>query len=385
MRLLTLAAAALFTPLATSAAPLKGIPADVDVGMHISYDEAAKSKLHPTMQTLQKRMEKLTQEADPAGAQRNKELMERLGIKPDASHAVDIGVRVAKGKTPAADEETASPEFNVYIVARLDLRKAALDAFAKDQGVGPVVMGDISGWESSKLVGAILKVLAAEGGPSEMIESMLLEYAVVMPEDNVLILCPVRDLAKTVACWRGKSASYELPAGARTLVSGTPLAHTQGHIAMRKMQETLDPESLKTDKAGLKDLAVVMGEDAKSVLIRVNASFIDEAKAKVGAQQINATLALGNLATAEEEADDSDTKYFKGEAAVFMSGITVKQEGATVAIHGTYPIENAQKLLAKIGEKAEQTVREVAAAGQAPAATDESEEMDAPPAPKKTK
>lgn len=385
MRLLPLVAAVLLTPLAASAEPLKGIPADVDVGMHISYDEAAKSKLQPTMQALQKRVEKITQEADPAGAQRNKELMERLGIKPDASHTVDIGVRVNKGKAVAEDEETASPEFNVYIVARLDLRKAALDAFAKDQGVGPVVMGDVSGWESGKLVGAIMKVLAAEGGPSEMIESMLLEYAVVMPEDNVLILCPVRDLTKTVACWRGKGTSYELPAVARTLVANTPLAHTQGHIAMRKMQATLDPESLKTDKAGLKDLAVVMGEDAKSILIRVNANFLDEAKAKLGAQQINATLALGNLATAEEETDDSDTKYFKGEAAVLMSGISVKQEGSIVAMHAAYPLENAKTLLTKMGEKIEQAAREAATVGQAPTAKDEQEAMDAPPAPKKTK
>lgn len=381
MRLLPLVAAALLTPLAASAEPLKGIPADVDVGVHISYDEAAKSQLHPAMMALQKRMEKVARETDPVAVQRNKELMERLGLKPDSSpnHVIDFGLRVTQGK-PAAEGEQATPDFAVYAVMRLDMAKTAFDAFAKDQGVGPVVIGDTNGWESGKLVGALLKAMAPEGGSqSETLESMLQDYAIVMPEDKVLILCPVRDLANTVASWRGKGVSYELPAQTRTLAAGTPLPHTQAHGAVRKIQEIADPDSLKKDKAGLKDVSLVVGEDAKSLLIRANAGFIDKAKAEQAAKQITSVLAMGNLATAEEETDDEETKYYKMEAGIFLSGISVKQDGATVAIHSAFPLENAKALIARLGDKIEQTVRE-ASATKAPAAKD-NEEMDAPAKP----
>jgi len=379
MRLPLLATAALLAPLAATAEPLKGIPAEVDAAVHISYDVAAKSQLYPASLELQKRMEKLSAELDPAAAARNKQLMDRLGMKQNGIHTFDLGVRMTK---PNPEDAEAQPGFNVYGVLRLDLKKEALDAFAKAEAVGPVVMGGINGWEFSKLAGAFLKALGAEE-QAGVVTSLLQDYAVVMPEDGTVIFCPVREMPKALDCWKGKASSHELAPAAKALVAETPLAHTQAHVKVRDMMETLDPEAAKTDTVGLKDVSAVVGEDPKDFLIQAKASFLNEAKAKAAAQQISAGIAIGTMAAQETEEDDAETKFLKGELTAFLAGITVKQESDTVALRSAFPVPRAKALFQTFGTKIEQTIREAAAAqkqGGAPA----DEEMDAP-APKKTK
>lgn len=384
MRNALLLAAALATPLVLPAEPLKGIPADVDAAIHISYDEAAKSQLYPIAQDLQKRMEKLGEQLDPAAAKRNKDLMTRLGIKTNGTHSIDLGLRVTKGATP--DD---APAYAIFGVIHLDLSKASLESFAKAEGVAPVSAGGVSGWEFGKLADAVLKALGAEEA-GQMFVSELKDYAVAMPQDGLLVVCPVRELAKTAASLGGKAPSFELPAEAKGLATGATVAHTRLQAGVRKIQETVDPESLKTDKVGLKDVAAVVGEDARSFLINARAGFADEAKAKLAAQQITSALAIGNLAVAESDEDDADTKFYKGEAAVFLSGITVSQEADAVAIRSAFPIDRAKVLFAKMGEKVEQMAREAAAERQAGAADQDEDAMNgapakAPEAPKTTK
>lgn len=377
MRLLALTAAALATPLTLPAETLRGIPAEVDAAVHISYDVAAKSQLHAASVELQQRMEKLSAELDPAAAARNKQLMERLGLKKDGVHTFDLGLRMTK-----AESADAEPGFNVYGVMRIEMKKSALDAFAKAESVGPVVMNGASGWEFSKLAGAFLKALGAEE-QAGVVTSLLQEYAVVMPEDGVVLFCPVREMPKALACWNGKDASHELAAPARSLVAETPLAHTQLHAKVRGMMEKADPEAAKTDTVGLKDVSAVVGEDPKDFLIRAKASFINEAKATAAAQQINAGIAIGTMACQETEEDDADTKFLKGEAAAFLAGLTVKQEADMVVLRSAFPIPRAKALFQTFGAKIEQTIRETAAAqSQGGASVDD--EMDAP-VPAKTK
>ncbi len=374
MRLLTFAAV-LAAPLTLPAETLRGIPAEVDAALHISYDVAAKSQLHPVTLELQQRMEKLSAELDPATAARNKQLMERLGLKKDGIHTFDLGVRMTK-----AAPEVAEPGFNVYGVMRLEMKKAAMDAFAKAEGVAPVVMNGTNGWEFSKLSGAFLKALGAEE-QAETIGALLQDYAVVMPEDGVVIFCPVREMPKALASWNGKSPSHDLAKSAQSLVAETPLAHTQMHAKVRSMMETMDPEGAKTDTVGLKDVSAAVGEDAKDFLIRAKASFLSEAKATAAAQQISAGIAIGTMASQVTEEDDADTKYLKGEAAAFLAGLTVKQEADAVILRSAFPISRMKVLLQNFGQKIEQTIRETAVA-QKQGSTDD--EMDAP-APAKTK
>ena len=372
--------------LSAHAEPLRGIPANVDAAVHISYDEAAKSQLHPLAVALQKRMEKLGEQLDPVAAKRNKELLNRLGLKTDGTHIIKLGIRIAKG------EGEEGPDYSFYGVIHLDLRKSAFDTFAKEQGVSPVVIGDLTGWEGNKLVIALLKALNQDVVTEESAMEVLKDYAVVMPEDNVLILSPIRETSTTIACWRNKKPSFELPASAQAEVTATPLHHTQIYANVRKIQEAVDPESLKTDKLGLKDVTYVVGEDTKDFLMRAKVSFSDEAKAKTAAQEITSALTIGNLATVEADEDDADTKYFKSEAADFLAGIKTTQDGATVSIRSAYSLGRAKVLFGKLGDKVEQMAREAAEvtkenATPAPASV-EDEEMDAPakaPAPKKTK
>lgn len=383
MRTPLLFAAALGAPLTLPAEALKGIPADVDAALHISYDEAAKSQLYPVAQDLQKRMEKLGEQLDPAAAKRNKDLMERLGIKTNGTHSIDLGLRVTKGATPE-DE----PAYAIFGVIRLDLTKASLDGFAKAEGVAPVSAGGVSGWEFGKLADAVLKALGAE--EAAQVVNELKDYAIAMPQDGLLIICPVRELGKASACLSGKAPSYDLPAETKNLANGASIAHSQLQAGIRKIQETVDPDSLKEDQNGLKDIAAVVGEDSKSFLISARAGFADEAKAKLAAQQITAALAMGNLATAESEEDDADTKFYKGEAATFLSGITVNQAGAGVIIRSAFPLDRAKVLFRKLGDKVEQMAREAAADKPAGAADQDDDAMNgapakAPAAPKTTK
>lgn len=371
MRILALTAAALATPLTLPAETLRGIPAEVDAALHVSYDVAAKSQLYPASVELQQRMEKLSAELDPAAAARNKQLMERLGLSKNGIHTFDLGVRMTKAAT-----DVAEPGFHVYGVMRLEMKKAAMDAFAKAEGVAPVVMNGASGWEFSKLSGAFLKALGAEE-QAETIGALLQDYAVVMPEDGVVIFCPVREMPKALACWNGKGASHELAPAARSLVAETPLAHTQAHVKVRSMMETLDPEAAKADTVGLKDVSAAVGEDTKDFLIRAKASFVSEAKATTAVQQINAGIAIGTMAAQETEEDDADTKYLKGEAAAFLAGITVKQEADTVILRSAFPIARMKTLFQTFGQKIEQTIRDTAAAQKQGAAQDD-DAMDAP-------
>ena len=130
------------------------------------------------------------------------------------------GVRIAKG------EGEEGPDYSFYGVIHLDLRKSAFDTFAKEQGVSPVVIGDLTGWEGNKLVIALLKALNQDVVTEESAMEVLKDYAVVMPEDNVLILSPIRETSTTIACWRNKKPSFELPASAQAEVTATPLHHT---------------------------------------------------------------------------------------------------------------------------------------------------------------
>jgi hypothetical protein len=380
---LLLCLAALVGAVSAHAEPLRGIPADVHAAMHVSYDEAAKSQLHPLAVALQKRMEKLGEQLDPVAAKRNKELLSRLGLKTDGTHTLNLGIRITKG------EGEEGPDYAFYGVFQLDLRKSTFDSFAKEQGVSPVVIGDLTGWEAIKLVSTLLKVLQQDGGAQELAMNGLEGYAVVMPEDNVVIVSPVRELSTAIACWRNKKPSFELPASARAEVIATPLPHTQIYANVRKIQEAVDPESLKTDKLGLKDVTLVVGEDAKDFLVRAKVSFSDEAKAKSAAQEITSALTIGNLATVEADEDDADTKYYKSEAADFLAGIKTTQDGSTVSIRSAYALGRAKVLFGKLGEKVEEMAREAAKEKTNPApANVEDEEMDAPaktPAPKKTK
>lgn len=386
MRLPLLAAAVLALPLASPAEPLRGIPADVDVAMHISYDEAAKSQLYPVSQELQKRMEKLSEQLDPAGSKRGKELMERLGVKPNSMHTLDIGLRISKG---ASEEE--GPDIAVFGVGRMDLTKEKFDAFAKSEGVAPVAMGGVNGWEAAKMAEAMFRIMGNEE-LSQALAGQMGEYAIAMPQDGVMIVCPVSQLAKAAGSLAGKTPSFELPAGAQGLVKQTGLAHTHLYGNARKIMETADPEALKTDKSGIVDLAMAVGENEKHFLINGRASFTDEAKAKVAAQQTSAFLAMANLGTAEEETDDEDAKYYKAEAAVFLSGIEVRQEGASIVLRTAYPIDRAKVLFRKMSAKVEELAREGMAqrqaGGAAGASAQDDDMMDAPakaPEPKKSK
>lgn len=387
MRLPVLAAAVLALPLSSTAEPLRGIPADVDIAMHVSYDDAAKSQLYPVSQELQKRMEKLSEQLDPAGSKRGKELMDRLGVKPGSMRVLDLGVRLTK----PADESEEGPDIAVFGVGRMDLTKAKFDAFAKSEGVAPLTMGGVNGWEFAKMAEAMFRIAGNEE-LSQALAGQLDGYAVAMPQDGVMIVCPVIELAKAAGSLAGKAPSFELPAAAQGLVKQTALPHSQLYGNARKIMEKADPGALKTDTSGLVDIVMAVGENEKSFLINGRAGFTDEAKAKLAVQQTTAFLAMANLGTAEEETDDEDTKYFKAEAAVFLGGIEVKQEGSALVLRSAYPIDRAKVLFRKLSTKIEELAREAMAqkqaGGAAPSAQDDDEMMDAPakaPEPKKSK
>lgn len=334
-----------------AAGELRGIPSDIDIAASISYETAAKSKLHPALQSMQRRMEKVAAEADPEAHRRNQALAKALGVTPDSNRNLDIGVRLGEG--------AGGPEVAVFAVARIDMRKAGFDAFAKSQGVSPVVLGDLSGWELKSLLPALMQVVSGSAEETALPADVLEGYAVAMPSDNLLLVAPVRELAKVHDAWRGKAPSYAFPEPARRLADATPLCHTRLHADLARVLSTA-PDEVEP-AGGLRSATLHLGEDSKSVLIAGAAAYRTEAQAKLGAEQLRALIPIAGMAAIPADEDDETTRFLKGELAALLAAVKVTQEGASLRIEAGHPLDRMEKLLAK----AETFLAEIAAAGGA--------------------
>lgn len=346
--------------LALAAEPLRGIPEDVLVGVRISYDTAAKSKLHPAMTAMQGRLAEAGERLNPGQAKAGKELQAKLGLRDDAMRHLDLGVRVTGG--------TAGPDLAFFGAMRLDMDKAKFDAFAKERGASAVAADGASGWELASLLGALQQ---ATGAPEQIPLGALLQapHAVMMPADGVLLVAPVAELGKTLERWNGKAASLSLPASTEAGAAATPLCHTTVHADIAKMAaldtETAEPGAPAEPFAGGMTLgALNIGEDAKNLRILLAATFGTEGQAKLAADQVRAFLPVGAMAAMPADEDDEDTRFLKGEAAAFVAGIQVEQKGAELRILASHGLERCQAILGKL-EKQILATLEAAAPGPA--------------------
>ena len=346
--------------LALAAEPLRGIPDDVLVGVRISYDTAAKSKLHPAMKAMQRRMEAAAERLNPGQVQAGKELQARLGAAEDGAHHLDLGVRVTAG--------AAGPDIAFFGAMRLEMSKAKFDAFAKQQGAASVAAEGASGWDLASLFGALQKV---SGAPEQIpLESILQSpHAVMMPADGVLLVAPVAELGKTLDRWNGKTASLALPAGTEAGAAATPLCHTTVHANVAKMA-ALDTEAAEAGApaepfaGGMTRAALHLGEDATDVRLLAGASFATEAQAKLAADQVRAFLPIGAMATMPADEDDEDTRFLKAEAAALLGSVKVEQQGAELRLLANHGVERCKALLGKL-EKQVLATLEAAAPGPA--------------------
>lgn len=354
--LLAALGAALALPL-VAAGELRGIPADVDLALSISYETAAKSRLHPALQAMQRRLEKLAEQADPEAHRRNKAFAASLGVTADSSRNLDLGLRLRDG----AD----GPEVALFAAARIDMRKAAFDAFARNQGVSPVAVGELAGWELKSIFPALLQAVSGKPDEAGLSAEMLEGYAVAMPSDNLVLVAPVRELGRSHDTWRGKSPGYAFPEPARRAAAAVPLCHTTLHANLGRILPTdpAEPGAAQEPAGGLQSVSLHVGEDSKDILVVAEISYRTEAQAKLGADQVRALVPLASLGAAPADEDDESTRFLKSEVAAFLSGVRVAQAGANVRVTASHPVERMEKVLAK----AETLLAEIASAGGAAA------------------
>jgi hypothetical protein len=348
--------------LALAAEPLRGIPEDVLVAVRVSYDTAAKSKLHPAMKAMQRRMEAAAERLNPGQVQAGKDLQAKLGATEDGAHHLDLGVRI----TPGA----GAPELAFFGAMRLEMSKAKFDAFAKEQGASPVAVGGASGWDLASLFGALQKL---SGAPEQIPLEAILQtpHAVMMPADGVILVAPVAELGKTLDRWNGKAASLALPAATEAGAAATPLCHTTVHADVAKMATLDDTESDTPPGApaepfagGMTRAGLHLGEDAKDLRLLVGATFGTEAQAKLAADQVRAFLPIGAMATMPADEDDEDTRFMKAEAAALLGSVKVEQQGTELRLLASHDLDRCKALLGKF-EKQVLATLEAAAPGPA--------------------
>lgn len=346
--------------LALAAEPLRGIPDDVLVGVRISYDTAAKSKVQPAMKAMQRRLEAAAERLNPGQVQAGKDLQASLGAAEDGAHHLDLGVRVTAG--------AAGPDIAFFGAMRLEMSKAKFDAFAKQQGAASVAADGAAGWDLASLLGALQKV---SGAPEQIPLEAILQspHAVMMPADGVLLVAPVAELGKTLGRWNGKAASLALPATTEAGAAATPLCHTTVHADVAKMA-ALDTEAAEAGApaepfaGGMTRAALHLGEDATDVRLLAGATFATEAQAKLAADQVRAFLPIGAMATMPADEDDEDTRFLKAEAAALLGSVMVNQQGAELQLVAKHGVERCKAILGKL-EKQVLATLEAAAPGPA--------------------
>ena len=359
--LLAALGAALTLPLA-AAGELRGIPTDVDLALSISYETAAKSRLRPALQAMQRRLEKLAEQADPEASRRNKAFAASLGVTPDSSRHLDLGLRLQDGPD--------GPDLALFVAAHIDMRKAAFDAFAKNQGVSPVAVGELAGWELKSLFPALLQAVSGKPDEAGLSAEMLDGYAVAMPADNLMLVAPIRELGKSHDTWRGKSPGYAYPEPVRRAAAAVPLCHTTLHANLGRILSTASAEpgaSGQEPAGGLQSVSLHLGEDSKDVRVVAHATYRTEAQAKLGAGQLQALIPVVGAAAMPDDADDEAARFLKPEVAAFVASIKVEQTGASLRVTATHPIERLETFLSKAETLLGEIASSVGAGAPAPA------------------
>ena len=330
--------------LALAAEPLRGLPEDVVVGARISYDTAAKSRLHPAMRAMQQRLAEAAERLNPGQAQAGKDLQAKLGLKDDGMRHLDLGVRVAANET--------GPDLAFFAAVRLDMGKAKFDAFAKERGASPVAVQGASGWDLASLVGVLQQ---AAGAPDQLPLASLLQtpHAVMMPADGVLLVAPVAELGKTLERWNGKAPSLALPAAAEAAAASVPLCHTTVHADVARMAalDTAAPEPgvpAEPFAGGMTRGGLHLGEDASDLRVLLTAAFANEAQAKLAAEQVRAFLPIASMAAMPADEDDEDTRFLKAEGAALVGTVKVEQQGAELRILASHGLERCKAILGKL-------------------------------------
>ncbi len=340
--------AALAPPLA-AAGELRGIPTDVDLALSISHETAAKSRLHPALQAMQRRLERLAEQADPEASRRNKAFAASLGVTPGGSRHLDLGLRLRDGPD--------GPGVALFVAAHIEMRKAAFDAFARSQGVSPVAVGELTGWELRSVFPALLRAVSGQPDEAGLSAEMLEGYAVAMPADNLVLIAPIRELGRSHDTWRGKSPSYAFPEPVSRAAAAIPLCHTILHANL----ERILPIAAAEPGGGLQSVSLHLGEDGKDVLVVARAAYRTEAQARLGAGQLRALIPVLGAASTPTEADDEAARLLKPEVAAFLASIRVEQADATLGVTAAHPIGRMEKLLSK----AEVLLGEIASSGGA--------------------
>jgi len=341
----------LLATLALAAEPLRGIPEDVSLAGRISYDTAAKSQLAPLVKALQTRMEGLAAQMDPAAAKANKELQTRLGLTPEGNHQVDLGVRVSLDTSQGLDE----PQFRVFVVFKHEGKKSALDTFAKESNASPIAFTGGTAWELSTVMGAVIGANA--GSPANLPLESFAEHALFMPEDGVMILAPIRELPLALACWNRKSPSHQLPAPVETLARNTPLSHTVFSANIVQLAKLLADDSSQATEAGapvsppaggMTQAGLIIGEDAKNVLLRASMNYADADLAKLAADQIRGFVPMGSMLAMPNDQDDADTQQIKAQMGRVINSLKVEQEGSQVRLSLQHSLEDMKVLMAQL-------------------------------------
>lgn len=330
---------------------LRGIPENVSLATRISYDTAGKSQLAPTLKAMQKRMEVMATQLDPAGAKANQELQARLGLTPEGNRQLDLGLRI----TLDATSPGSGPQFACFAVYQHEGKKAAFETFAKASNASPIAFTGGTAWELSTVIRAVLGANLA--APTDLPLEAFADHALFMPENGVMVIAPIRELPLALACWNQKSPSHPFPAALTALAKATPLSHTTvsakvsdfTQLMAEDLSQASEPDAPATPPAGgMTQAGLVLGEDAQNLLLRATMTYGNAELAKGAAEQIKGFVPMGSMLAMPNDQDDADTQVIKAQVGRFINSLKVEQEGTQVRLAMQHSLEDMKVLILQL-------------------------------------
>jgi hypothetical protein len=316
---------------AQAALPTSGLPSgDHAIAAHISAETFYASKIGKALE--------LAADKDAKEEPNIRKLRESLGIdlEKDIRDATIVG-KITSG----------NPDISGLIRGRFN--KDKIEGFASSRKVPHKTVAGLKAWKADSLIEAVL------GESAEAAEEDGPVLYVVIVDGSTLVLASDTMLASAVAAAKdNKPWKHAGLTEAAATTSNAWVMVAADVQAIEKLSAADDPDA---KPSGAKTASLGLGEDAKNLLVRLNATFVDAAKAKDAIAQFQGLVGfaqLGLMANPDDSPEDAANKVIGRQ---LLQSLKSSVDGTKASISIDYPIEKAViamlKALAEANSQAE--------------------------------
>jgi hypothetical protein len=300
---------------ATQAAlPTSGLPSgEHAIAAHISVETFYASKIGKALE--------LAAGKDAKEEPNIRKLRESLGINLEK----DIRDATIVGKI-----NSGSPDISGLIRGRFN--KDKIEGFASSRKIPHKTVAGLKAWKADSLMEAVL------GNLDEAAEDGQVLYVVIV-DGSTLVLASETMLASAVAAAKdNKPWKHAGLTEAAATTSNAWVIVAADVQAIEKLSAADDPDA---EPSGAKTASLGLGEDAKNLLVRLNATFVDAAKAKDAIAQFQGLVGfaqIGLMANPDDSPEDAANKVIGRQ---LLQSLKSSVDGAKASISIDYPIEKA--------------------------------------------